>query len=522
MDAIIEIGQAFLDTPQGGNILKKIADFKGTKEEFDAKKEELKKLISIKVQAYTIKGNVTNALTSEPLPGVEVKPVFALFPIKKEKYEKKVVTKEIVVDEDPESENFMQPILKRDGSSKTKRVVKKIEDERWVKDEGDNFVKTDKNGNYEFKIGLPTIYENKDRPDSSKERALGVPLLTFNKSDGFAPSAATIINGNGTVKGTLAPVKLIDIDKAAERANEEIQALLNNISVEQAIAVGLDAVSKALQAAKNLVLKFVKIIQTKLFPLAISLMVIFGFTKLAQADQAKCPSNALIKLAIKRRNSVVRQLNQMWAVVAANVALTIIFLQLQVIFKQAKFSISNLPLPLGAPLGVGLPYNLVSKLQGIEKLFEELSDANKEIRKALIIAMVFLLASIVLIVIYLKKIDELINKCVADKIAAGNLGDGDGDDDGLSMTQINAEILALTVNEEENQGQEPLKIVNGFTLAVVVDRSEQVGETYRRYATATNSKGVVILKGEPSFSAIDQILLDELAFYIVNNNLKAD
>ena len=70
--------------------------------------------------------------------------------------------------------------------------------------------------------------------------------------------------------------------------------------------------------------------------------------------------------------------------------------------------------------------------------------------------------------------------------------------------------------------KEQLKIVNGFTLAVVVDRSEQVGDTYRRYATATNSKGIVILKGEPSFSAVDQILLDELAFYIVNNNLKAD
>ena len=130
--------------------------------------------------------------------------------------------------------------------------------------------------------------------------------------------------------------------------------------------------------------------------------------------------------------------------------------------------------------------------------------------------MVFLLASIVLIIIYLKKIDELINKCVRDSIAAG------GDQDGLSMEEINSEILALTVDEEVTQGQEPLKIVNGFTLSVVVDRSEQVGETYRRQAIAKNSKGVVILKGEPSFSAIDQILLDELAFYIVNNNLKAD
>jgi len=517
MEELIKIGRAFLDTPQGEKILKKAAGFKGTKEEFEKNKEQIKKLFTIKIQAFTVKGTVTNAQTSKPLPGVEVKPLFAVYPIEKEKFEKKVITQEVVFDEDEESENFGKPKLKRDGSPKTKRVVRKIEDERWVKADGDDFVKTDKNGNYEMKLGIPIIAEDSDRPDSSKEKALGVPILMYNKSEGaFAPNTTNIINRDGTIKNTLSPVKLIDIDKAAERANEEIQAFLNNISVEGAIQAGLDAISKLLNAAKNRVLKFVKIIQSKLFPLAISLMVIFGFTKLAQANQAKCPNNALLKLAIKRRNSVVRQLNQMWAVVAANVALTVLFFQLQIIFKQAKFSVSNLPIPLGAPLGVGLPYSLVSKLQGIEELFKELEGINKEIRRALIIAMVFLLASIVLIIIYLKKIDELINKCVRDSIAAG------GDQDGLSMEEINSEILALTVDEEVTQGQEPLKIVNGFTLSVVVDRSEQVGETYRRQAIAKNSKGVVILKGEPSFSAIDQILLDELAFYIVNNNLKAD
>ena len=520
MEELIKIGQAFLQTPQGEKILKKVSQFKGTKEEFLAKKEELLKAFRVRIQAYTVKGTVTNAQTSKPLPGVEVKPLFAIYPIKQETKEKKVITKEPVFDEDEESENFGKPIFKRDGSLKTKRVVKKIEVERWVKDDnGKDVVKTDKEGMYEMKLGIPTIVSANDlEPDPSKEKALGVPILIFTKDGAFTPNTTNLISRDGTIKQTLSPVELIDIDKAAERANEEIQAFLNNISVENAIAAGLDAASKVIQAAKNVVLKYVKIIQSKLFPLAISLMVIFGFVKLSQANEAKCPNNALLKLAIKRRNAVVRQLNQMWAVLATNVALVYLFLQLQIIFKQAKFSISNIPLPLGAPLGVGIPYSLVSKLQGIEELFKELEEANKEIRKALIIALIFLLASIVLIVIYLKRIDLLINKCVADSIAAGG---GDGDDDGLSMIEINKEILALTVNEEE-QGQVPLKIVNGFTLDVVVDRSEQVGETYRRYATATNSKGVVILKGEPSFSAIDQILLDELAFYIVNNNLKAD
>ena len=44
----------------------------------------------------------------------------------------------------------------------------------------------------------------------------------------------------------------------------------------------------------------------------------------------------------------------------------------------------------------------------------------------------------------------------------------------------------------------------------------------RRRALATNKGGVVMLKGEWSYSSIDQILIDELVFYIQTNDLKAD
>jgi hypothetical protein len=49
----------------------------------------------------------------------------------------------------------------------------------------------------------------------------------------------------------------------------------------------------------------------------------------------------------------------------------------------------------------------------------------------------------------------------------------------------------------------------------------EVGSIVKRQAIAKDSKGIIILKGEPSFSASDQILIDELAFYITSNNLKA-
>jgi len=43
----------------------------------------------------------------------------------------------------------------------------------------------------------------------------------------------------------------------------------------------------------------------------------------------------------------------------------------------------------------------------------------------------------------------------------------------------------------------------------------------RRQAVARNSQGVIMLQGDPSYSSNDQILIDELVYYIRQNKLKA-
>lgn len=73
---------------------------------------------------------------------------------------------------------------------------------------------------------------------------------------------------------------------------------------------------------------------------------------------------------------------------------------------------------------------------------------------------------------------------------------------------------------EEEDGNVVVIDVNGFTMGVEVSKVK-VGSLNRRFATASNAQGVVLLKGEPSFSASDQVLIDELVFYIQSNNLKA-
>jgi hypothetical protein len=105
----------------------------------------------------------------------------------------------------------------------------------------------------------------------------------------------------------------------------------------------------------------------------------------------------------------------------------------------------------------------------------------------------------------MKTIDNLIRECTPN----------------AGLEPLNKELLALQ-EQSDTQGEPEVKIVNGFKMSVEVVDKYKVGDLPRRQAVAKNSKGITILKGEPSFSAQNQILIDELSFYIIQNDLKAD
>ena len=199
----------------------------------------------------------------------------------------------------------------------------------------------------------------------------------------------------------------------------------------------------------------------------------------------------------------------MYKIIIQNTALAALFLALSLQLQQFKGVIAGLSFPLSVPPGVGVPYSLTSALEEIKKILEKFIDIGDDIKKALLISLVFLIISLVIILRYLKLIDELINKCVSES-----------GDDGISMTEINAGLLALQKQDEE-QGSPLIANVNGFTMSVEVVEKSNIDEYYQRQAVAKNSQGIIILKGDPSFSTTDQILIDELVFYIEQNNLKA-
>lgn len=324
------------------------------------------------------------------------------------------------------------------------------------------------------------------------------PKLLYTQQ-GYIPATQDLLNLDGTIKSDLTTKALINIDVAAEQAKNEINNEIDN-QIEKANSIFLDGVEILITAKRKSIMKVVNIIKTRLVPLAIGLLILFGISKLSQKDQKVCPSPDQLKDAIRRRNRIVKQLNQIFKAIAINSAFAAAFALIGLQFKNVRLTIDNLPIPLATQ-----PYTLVSKLQNINDLLERLEQENKKLNKQILIALIFLVASLIIILLLLKGIDQLLQECAQEE---------------LSLEEIDAELLAL-VQEAEEEGDPSVRNVNGFILSVETEKNG-VGTLKRRFAVAKNADGIILLKGEPSFSSSDQILIDELAFYIQQNNLKAN
>ena len=510
MEDLLKIASTFLQSPGGIKVLEKVKgldlkEFKKaqegkTNEEIEELKEEKRKELGEKYGKYipyfaifTTKGILYDKRTKEPIEGIEVKPQFGLFPIIK-KPRINVITEEVL----------------KDNKGNILYEAKKVKDKR-------DYVITNKKGEWEITFGVPwvdvakrivlpqqfspfvTFIDKTDKPSTESQRQT-------NLNGEYAPSFQFLTTLGGEVFQDQSPVGLLDIQDASKISSQEAITEITKIASNFA-ETQLDTADRFLNTLINLVLKPATVIQTKLLPLAFQLMLYFGIAKEEQAKQnlQKCPDGVLLAEILRKRNSVVRQLNNIYGIIIANTALAVLFLYLSKYLVTIKEAVANISFPVSVPPGVGVPYSLISKLEGIQELLLKLSGINKELKKNLFIALIFLIISLIIILRYLKTIDNLILECTPN----------------AGLEPLNAELLVLQ-EQSDTQGEPVLKIVNGFTMSVEIVDKAQVGDLPRRQAIARNSKGITILKGEPSFSGQDQILIDELSFYIIQNNLKAD
>lgn len=359
-------------------------------------------------------------------------------------------------------------------------------------------------GSFNISIRVPVLPVN--------ERALLNLYLVYTKS-GYVPKYQPILNRDRTVKSDLSTIKITSIDVEVERAKLQYQNA-SNMVLNKAKVLGLSVIEAALIQRRKSVLRITNIIKRTLFPVLLGLLIEFGITALIQKKQKTCPTPSRLKDVIARRNKVVRQLNNIYKGIAVNTGIAAAALVLGAALKSGRISIEGLPIPQA----IGIPPakdfgGLISaqttafqnKFTGIITLLKELEEQNKELNRELLVALLFAVAGSIAAIALLNAIDGLCQECT--------------EDDNIQFEALSQELIDLT-QEQEEEGVPIVANINGFELAVETE-TNGISDLKRRFAVAKDSRGITLLKGEPSFSSVDQILIDELVFYIQQNDLKA-
>ena len=369
--------------------------------------------------------------------------------------------------------------------------------------------RTDKQGNFSIKVKVPIIPENQKTP-------LVFGLL-YSKS-GYLPETQAIINGDKTIKTSLPLSSMLNISESAKKIQHGFS---DGIDLAQSAvgALAMGIFDRIISAKKFSIGKIVDVIKTKLIPLVITLLLSFGISKLSQKNRKTCPSPDALRDVIRTRNRVVRQLNQMFKMIVINSALAFAFSSLAQILKGVRLQMDGLSIPQAigvipakdfGGLIAAAPYSMTAKLQHINDELEKLEEKSEGISKATLVSLVFVIAGTATVVLLLKSIDQMTQECAEENGVTD-----------LELTAINQELLDLS-EEEAEDGNPVVGNTNGFIFSVETDNSNPVGTLKRRFAVGKDSRGITLLKGEPSFSSSDQILIDELVFYIQQNDLKAN
>lgn len=271
--------------------------------------------------------------------------------------------------------------------------------------------------------------------------------------------------------------------------------------------------------------------------------VISSIEELKAKFKISCPNRREMLRVIKKRNELINILNQL------NRSIIIIDKTtnpLIAILKALGIAITTLkliPIPTTTPGLTAGNIILLSDSLSVAKIkvdnFNSQIEAFKKIKQ-------YVLKTINDLKQLIQSLDLLINHCLdeASKIdennnagGSGNLGDKEPTFNDTSIQDEEVDLnITLTeiefINEGVNQGDDNLlkqlessepnefNSYQGFKFAILTDLTS-TSRFPKRYAVAKSPSGIVLLKGESSFSSSVQVLIDELKFIIDRDNLKA-
>lgn len=245
-----------------------------------------------------------------------------------------------------------------------------------------------------------------------------------------------------------------------------------------------------------------------------------------------CPTNTELVRIINQRNQLVIVLTQLKKQInSINKTinpLKVLLTSLNIASKTLK--LAPLPVAFGAP-AVALPMGTIISAGDALQLINQKIIGFKSNISSFNSIIGYILKVIDELLTKLKSLDTLIEKC-ANKNAqaiqsqlptttknvaqAGTIPSGNA---GALITNnlLNAEESGL-INQLQSPDANDVNTYKGFVLEVLLDDKSN-SKFPKRYAVAKTPSGVVVLRGESSFSSSVDVLLDEIKFIIDRDNL---
>jgi hypothetical protein len=329
----------------------------------------------------------------------------------------------------------------------------------------------------------------------------------------YGPYTTTPYKSDGTLKPDLG---IITLDPLQSNLQKEIQKLFKfPDSVVEEYNTKDVTVDFRVQKKLNVSIDTLKGI---VVPLLLTLIAAYGISKVedlikkyeidpqAALDEIKdlitCPTQAEMDRLIATKNKLVKKINNTLTVINKTTETLAKSQQILGITSPTIKLIRQLPTPVAIG-GVGIPISFITGVQDTLKFLDNLVEKLLYVNTTTLAILNLLKGVLTQVLSLLKILDLLTQYCYPN----------------ADQERISTELTALTV-QQSTQLSPVVTNVNGFEMGVETENSPNTLK--RRRALARNKQGVVMLKGDWSFSSIDQILIDELVFYIQQNDLKAD
>lgn len=362
--------------------------------------------------------------------------------------------------------------------------------------------------------------------------------LTFSLPNYQAKTITPFSKNNLDILVYKRDVGIIELNSALPSKKEVItDAPLPDIEVK-AIAIKEKMKDPMGFASAEIMQSLVRTAKTVLLPAVLALIAKFGIPKAKEMLGKKledidftCPGNLEeLKKIIISKNKLTKQLNNIFKTLEGiKVAVEIgdkIITAADLVANVLSTLILALPtVPFAPPLAGPLTTKVPTKngLKDAIQIISEILGKLKILSSSILLVLNVLIGILQEILNYMALLDILIQDCYIRSIPPNESNSTSSNESNLLIEQesISNDLLEAT-QQQLLQGNPVVTKVNGFIMDVVPVKDNTDNKLKRRQSIAKNKAGVILLKGEPSFSSNDQILINELVYYIQINDLKAD